>query len=520
MSKISIKKRIFLAACATLLLTSCGSKKNAEDKKKEHQPLCIEVWSSLSPEEQQSLSMKETRFGVTIDYILRSGRENPQSKIGCYAGDAESYTMFNPLFKGVVDKYHLNKVNKLPGLASDSTTQSNVDTLSEKQDNPDQADGIDNTSGTATENSTNVIDQNSSTTAISETIPSGNPLLSTEPESSNQMIQEEKYANGEGATGDKSEINRSTQREEASQLQRYDSFLSNNVEQSKMGLLDVNNIPTPTKEQFDIISKSNKVVSTRLRVARNLKDFPFPSSASRNDFETVEKVVLSGLTDSPEQYLGNYFSLVQMPQDQYDSMLKDHLVFESQDKYLKSAGILDYWPNGRGVYLSQDKEFMVWINEEDHMRIILLTKGSNLEQTYNKFNVILQHLTKQLDFAHDSEFGYLSSCPTNIGTGMRASVHVKLSNLSKEKVKEIGAKYNLAIRGSHGENSDVLNNTYDISNSIRLGLSEQSLMNMLIIGLSAIIEADNEAGNSSGESSVVTTTDVGTIPSNSLEQNT
>ena len=105
-------------------------------------------------------------------------------------------------------------------------------------------------------------------------------------------------------------------------------------------------------------------------------------------------------------------------------MIKNHLLFKGEDKYLETAGIQGDWPAGRGAYISEAKNFMVWINEEDHMRIIYLAEGADFNTIYEKWSNGLNLLAKYLKFAEDPKLGYLTSCPTNIGTAMRASVHI------------------------------------------------------------------------------------------------
>lgn len=107
-------------------------------------------------------------------------------------------------------------------------------------------------------------------------------------------------------------------------------------------------------------------------------------------------------------------------------MIDNHLIFKGEDKYLETAGIQGDWPAGRGAYISDAKNFMVWINEEDHLRIIYLSEGANFNEIYEKWSEALYLLESNLKFAHDPKLGYLTSCPTNIGTAMRASVHLQL----------------------------------------------------------------------------------------------
>ena len=332
-------------------------------------PSCLEALDILSKSERDALKEKKTKFNVTLDHVLKSGVENPDSKMGCYAGDAESYTAFKPIFSYVIKKYHKYD----PYTASDS-----------------------------------------------------------------------------------------------------------NNEITKFNF---------TKEDFSVLS--NNVVSTRIRVARNLSSLPFPSSMTKNQRMQVEERVLAAIKKLPKEYQGKYYSISSLSDKKYEKMVEDHLLFKAKDKYIESAGIFDDWPAGRGAYISNDKKFMIWINEEDHLRIIYLDKSANLGQIYSKFTQALNILEENLKFAQDDKLGYLNSCPSNIGTAMRASVHIKLSNIDIEKIKSIAKSYNLAVRGTYGEHSKVLSGVYDISNSVRLGTTKEALLTSLAEGTVALVKKDN-----------------------------
>ena len=107
-------------------------------------------------------------------------------------------------------------------------------------------------------------------------------------------------------------------------------------------------------------------------------------------------------------------------------MVKKHLLFQDNNSYLKSAGIFDDWPIGRGAYISKNKEFIIWINQEDHIKIISLVKGVDLNRIYRIFTIGLNLLANNLKFADCPQLGYINSSPTNVGTAMRASLHINL----------------------------------------------------------------------------------------------
>ena len=105
----------------------------------------------------------------------------------------------------------------------------------------------------------------------------------------------------------------------------------------------------------------------------------------------------------------------------------------SSDSYLVSAGIAQHWPHGRGCYYSADKGFIIWLGEEDHLRIMCMKKGSMLNDVFDRLETAVNVVEKQIDggCAKSEDYGVITSCPTNIGTGMRASVHMKCPNLCK-----------------------------------------------------------------------------------------
>ena len=237
--------------------------------------------------------------------------------------------------------------------------------------------------------------------------------------------------------------------------------------------------------------KGEYIVSSRVRVARNIARYPFPSSISKSQRKALEKEVFFLLKDFSGDLRGKYFSLENMTNGEKEELIANHMLFEIEDKFLESAGISRDMPSGRGIFISNDKQFMIWLNEEDHFRIMSLNQGSNLLSAFSKVSKALSLLEKKLTFAFDKELGYLSSCPTNIGTTMRASVHIRLTNLSQRvDFKDLCASLGLQIRGTNGENSKSNNAIFDISNMQRLGKSEAELLEQLISGIEKLINLE------------------------------
>ena len=120
----------------------------------------------------------------------------------------------------------------------------------------------------------------------------------------------------------------------------------------------------------------------------------------------------------------------------------------------------------------------MWVNEEDQLRIISMQPGSDIRQVFERLSRAVTEIEKVAKFAHDDHLGYITSCPTNLGTGMRASVHIKLPKLAKHKTEfeKIAEKYFVQIRGAHGEHTETDDGVFDISNLRRLGRSEVELV--------------------------------------------
>ena len=132
----------------------------------------------------------------------------------------------------------------------------------------------------------------------------------------------------------------------------------------------------------------------------------------------------------------------------------------------------------------------MWVNEEDQLRIISMQPGADIKEVFSRLSRAASAIEQVAKFAHNDHLGYITSCPTNLGTALRASVHIKLPKLSKDKAKfqGIADKYNVQIRGIHGEHSESDDGTYDISNKRRLGISEKDLVQDMYNGVKAMIQ--------------------------------
>ena len=140
---------------------------------------------------------------------------------------------------------------------------------------------------------------------------------------------------------------------------------------------------------------------------------------------------------------GKYYPLKGMEKQTQTQLIEDHFLFKEGDRFLQAAGLNREWPDGRGIFHNDEKTFLVWVNEEDQLRIISMQKGSDIKAVFKRLSIAATEIEHVAKFAHDDHLGYITSCPTNLGTALRASVHVKLPLLSKrnEEFQEIAAKY-------------------------------------------------------------------------------
>lgn len=235
-----------------------------------------------------------------------------------------------------------------------------------------------------------------------------------------------------------------------------------------------------------------RIVSSRIRVGRNLAGFPLGPGISRAQRSLVEARVVLALAELAAPLQGEYFPLSDMADDIREDLVSRHLLFKSKDRFLDSAGLMRDWPDARGIYISSDESFCVWVNEEDQLRIIAMIQGGNVAQVFRLLATGVAELSKQLDFLCSAAYGNLASCPSNLGTSMRASVHMKLTSLgvNEKDLQVLADALGLQVRGIHGEHSESSGSVFDISNRMRLGVTEAEAVTHLIRGINRLGELD------------------------------
>ena len=194
-----------------------------------------------------------------------------------------------------------------------------------------------------------------------------------------------------------------------------------------------------------------------------------------------------------------YFPLTEMNETVRQQLVNDHFLFVSGDPNLKVAGMERDWPEGRGIFHNKEKTFLTWVNEEDQLRIISMEKGGDVKGVFDRLARGIKAVGDSVktesgkDFMLSEKYGYIHSCPTNLGTGMRASVHIDLPGWTKLGLKVLQARceeLHLQPRGTRGESGGQTGVTYDISNKHRLGYSEVELVQKMIDGVNMLYKED------------------------------
>lgn len=231
------------------------------------------------------------------------------------------------------------------------------------------------------------------------------------------------------------------------------------------------------------------VISTRIRLARNLKDFPFPCKLNSQGREKVIEKVRDAVkkSNSPVASDFSFIKMSELTSSQSVSLVEKRLV---SPEFISET-------DGRALLISKDECFSIMINEEDHIRLQVITKGLSLEQAYDTADKLDTLLDENLDFAFDKKLGYLTQCPTNLGTGMRASVMLHLPALEKSRaINRIAgnlSKLGLTIRGAHGEGTEPKGALYQLSNQVTLGISEKAAIENLKNITEQLIAQENQA---------------------------
>lgn len=219
---------------------------------------------------------------------------------------------------------------------------------------------------------------------------------------------------------------------------------------------------------------TDMVISSRIRLARNIKDIPFPNKLNEEQGKDVVKNIEDAFYSVP--YTEQQYKTIYLWQS--DNVLNNSYL----EKHLISSKLINN-KDKAAFMLSNDETASIMINEEDHIRLQSITGGLNLKEAYEYTNKLDDLLEEKLEYAFDERLGYLTACPTNVGTGLRASVmvHLPALTINREIVGLLNGltQVGMTIRGLYGEGSQGEGNIYQISNQITLGLSEEEILTNL-----------------------------------------
>ena len=242
---------------------------------------------------------------------------------------------------------------------------------------------------------------------------------------------------------------------------------------------------------------SNYVLSSRVRTGRSIRGYSLPPSCTRAERREVEKISTSALESFDGEFKGKYYALKGMTEEEQQQLIDDHFLFDKPVSPLLTASRMARdWPDARGIWHNQDKNFLIWVNEEDHTRVISMQKGGNMKDVFTRFCNGLAKFEEAIkkdgkEFMWSEHLGFILTCPSNLGTGLRAGVHLKIPLLSKhDKFEGILKSLRLQKRGTGGVDTASTDGIFDISNADRLGHSEVELVQRVIDGVKLMIEME------------------------------
>jgi len=226
------------------------------------------------------------------------------------------------------------------------------------------------------------------------------------------------------------------------------------------------------------------VVSSRIRIARNIADIPFEMKMKAEDSSRLAELSRSVIEKNIK---GKFVDMKKITPLEKESLLECHLISPAFVKMDKPAG----------VFITEGSNIAIMINEEDHLRIQGLSYGLNLADITGDVFELEEKLGEDLEYAYDEDYGFITSCPTNFGTGLRASVLLHLPGLvftnEVEKVLKGAVQIGMAVRGLYGEGSEIKGSLFQISNQHTLGLKEEDLINTIVKLTHMIMDIEKKA---------------------------
>lgn len=239
---------------------------------------------------------------------------------------------------------------------------------------------------------------------------------------------------------------------------------------------------------FDPQDRCDIAISSRVRLARNIRGIPFCAKMNAQHLKKVNSLVRDAISQSsnPIAKKLKYIEMDNIPEIERLAMVERHIISKNF--------ALNF--QGRAIIISDDESVCIMLGEEDHIRIQVLLSGLQLEKAYQTANEIDDILCSNLDIAFDNRLGFLTECPTNLGTGLRASVMLHLplveANGEIQKFVDTISRMGFTARGMYGEGTKALASLYQLSNQITLGISERSAIDSLKIVANELMEKEIE----------------------------
>jgi len=247
------------------------------------------------------------------------------------------------------------------------------------------------------------------------------------------------------------------------------------------------------------------VRSSRVRTGRSIRGLALPTFCTRAERREVEKLFKTACSRLKGDLAGQYRALFDMEEKEIEEYIDEHLLYDKPvSPLLIASGMARDWPDGRGFFINKDKTLVVWVNEEDHSRIVSMqqgdqgTGGCDMYAVFERFCKAINAIEVELkndgyEYMFSDHLGYILTCPSNLGTGIRAGCHVKLPNLQKHaQFKKLLAQLRLQKRGTGGVDTNTGSDEgwCDISNADRMGFSELQLVQNVVTGIHFFCELE------------------------------
>jgi protein arginine kinase len=252
-----------------------------------------------------------------------------------------------------------------------------------------------------------------------------------------------------------------------------------------------NLVATPASKWMEAAGPmADVVISSRIRLARNVADLPFPHRMTEAQADALIRQVEAGIKEINLMGLSSrveLFRLADVPALDRQVLVEKHLISPQQAQQAK----------GKAVAVSEDESVSIMVNEEDHLRIQCLVSGLQLQEMWRLASTVDDALEQRLTYAFDTNKGYLTACPTNVGTGLRASVMMHLPGLvltqQAGRLFHSLSQLGLVVRGLYGEGTDAKGHLFQISNQTSLGKAEEEIIEHLEAVVHKVIEAEKQA---------------------------